>query len=420
MKLSDKAKRIYYISWLIIFVSILFVLVIFSDKIYFFAKKVIYWSLEQTTSSGIVSKQAYVISLADGLSWAADNIWSKKDIVSSYCNVVLNKTPYKAFSNSTFVYAPNKSFFIYHLCNYVDTDYAKNFWQGKKNWVESIYEYKKDYDIRNYFDSSLASKCDPEETDMNGCNFSEFIPKIFAWILNEIWNIKLANIYGFSMWETDEIVKKFSNQYYPTKDCWDKYYLSPDQLEDNIAFCSHPKTYKILVDTIKNVQMSIEKSKFIEAENLLDVDKKETKSNGKCSDKSIKSAFSNCSSSWSDFKNVLYNELFYYNMFVAYYLSVIRDEPRFNTFAITSDVSSEIDNANLEVYLMQKEIEVSPKAIEQMDKVLRNVYATYPIHIWLLAYYEDLIKFRSRLSKLYTPIHQLYYKLRNVQDVSAK
>jgi len=136
-----------------------------------------------------------------------------------------------------------------------------------------------------------------------------------------------------------------------------------------------------LVDTIKGVQMSIEKSKFVDAEKLLDVDKKETKPNGKCSDKSIKSSFSNCSSSWGDFKNILYNELFYYNMFVAYYLSVVRDEPRFNTFAITSDISNEIDKTNTEVYLMQKEIDVSPRAIEQMDKVLRNVYATYPIHI---------------------------------------
>ncbi len=42
--------------------------------------------------------------------------------------------------------------------------------------------------------------------------------------------------------------------------------------------------------------------------------------------------------------------------------------------------------------------------------------ATFPVHIGLLAYYEDVLEFRKALVKIYTPIHQLYYKLRNVQQ----
>lgn len=51
-----------------------------------------------------------------------------------------------------------------------------------------------------------------------------------------------------------------------------------------------------------------------------------------------------------------------------------------------------------------------------MEKTLQNMQATFPIHIGLLAYYEDVLAFRKSIVQIYTPIHQLYYKLRNVQE----
>jgi hypothetical protein len=47
---------------------------------------------------------------------------------------------------------------------------------------------------------------------------------------------------------------------------------------------------------------------------------------------------------------------------------------------------------------------------------LKNMYSTFPVHIWLMAYYEDLLVFRKNFVKIYTPIHQLYYKLENQQN----
>jgi hypothetical protein len=58
------------------------------------------------------------------------------------------------------------------------------------------------------------------------------------------------------------------------------------------------------------------------------------------------------------------------------------------------------------------------KASELMQQVIvtvDKVRYTFPVHIWFLAYHESLVTFRDALAKLYTPIHQLKYKLRNAQ-----
>jgi hypothetical protein len=45
-----------------------------------------------------------------------------------------------------------------------------------------------------------------------------------------------------------------------------------------------------------------------------------------------------------------------------------------------------------------------------------NLESTYPIHIWFLMYQEDLLNIRDNFSKIYLPLHQLHYKLENVQS----
>jgi hypothetical protein len=51
-----------------------------------------------------------------------------------------------------------------------------------------------------------------------------------------------------------------------------------------------------------------------------------------------------------------------------------------------------------------------------MQTTINNIRATFPLHIWLQIYYEDVVWFRKSLAKIYTPIHQLNYKLRNIQE----
>ncbi len=114
---------------------------------------------------------------------------------------------------------------------------------------------------------------------------------------------------------------------------------------------------------------------------------------------------------WESFHNTLYNELLFFKLLIT----VSNDRlqyPEFNKFRVYSDTSAE---ARQEIIRLNQEAELSQNAVGTMEKTLQNMQATFPIHIGLLAYYEDVVAFRKALVKIYTPIHQLYYKLRNVQ-----
>lgn len=47
--------------------------------------------------------------------------------------------------------------------------------------------------------------------------------------------------------------------------------------------------------------------------------------------------------------------------------------------------------------------------------MLHELRVTFPLHIGLLVYYEDLFRLRKELIKAVTPLYTLYDKLKNVQ-----
>lgn len=63
--------------------------------------------------------------------------------------------------------------------------------------------------------------------------------------------------------------------------------------------------------------------------------------------------------------------------------------------------------------------EDSVKFFQLTNQTLDDLFVlsrSYPIHIGLLAYQEDLLRLRNKsLSKIVTPFYTLYHKLRNVQ-----
>jgi hypothetical protein len=54
--------------------------------------------------------------------------------------------------------------------------------------------------------------------------------------------------------------------------------------------------------------------------------------------------------------------------------------------------------------------------VSESIRQLWNLESSYPIHIGFLMYQEDLLNMRDNLAKIYLPIHQLHYKLENVQS----
>ena len=98
-----------------------------------------------------------------------------------------------------------------------------------------------------------------------------------------------------------------------------------------------------------------------------------------------------------------------------FYKHYVVSSEQFWPLTIGKDKKITQEGLDKEQWKTQVEIEVNTQAIQQDFKIIRKLISTFPIHIGLVAYLEDLVNFRWEMTKLYTPIRQLYYKLRNVQ-----
>ena len=65
---------------------------------------------------------------------------------------------------------------------------------------------------------------------------------------------------------------------------------------------------------------------------------------------------------------------------------------------------------------MQRETQLLNAAVQQMKRMLTNVYVYYPIHVGMLANIEDALVYRASLAPLYQPMNQRSYLSRNVQS----
>lgn len=174
----------------------------------------------------------------------------------------------------------------------------------------------------------------------------------------------------------------------------------------------HPQTRVILSQYFQQAQQLVSKTTYIDAKQLL------TSRSKNCANTSkdfLVCAFDNSNNNtaaWDQFHNLIYNELLFYKLFITLAMDRLQ-YPEFNKFRVYSDTSTE---ARQEMIRMSQETALGESAVAYMEKTLQNMQTAFPIHIGLLAYYEDIISIRSSLLRIYTPIHQLYYKLRNVQQ----
>lgn len=379
------------------------------------------------------------------------------------------------FDIDTYKYDPRQSLFIYALCVNIDEESK---WR-EISWEEHIYRnYKEVYEEVEYSESwvpvkldvtkmrkddiklnelreipeqvslnaeSAYSSCDPVKT-MQSCNISSIAPVIFKNIMNEYSNIKLAAIYWYKTeWDSDsekldEAVKKFANNYFgdpqdPNAPCWEEWmtYLHKDDSTWKAKHCNHPETHKELEETIKSAQRLIEKLKYLDHEKIMDPFDDPEKSNNLaeyCNDDeekwtSPKHLLHACwfTNRWdisfkSDrqtFYNLYANELMWYNLFVDYYANRITSSTAYSPLRLWS-ISATYRRNQKEVNNLWYEKWIAQQATFQSLRMLTNVYTTFPSYIALKAYQEDLLNYRETLAKTYTPVHQLYYTTRNVQE----
>jgi hypothetical protein len=386
-------------------------------------------------------------------------------IVTQFCDSILRIKKNKehnekevCFENGGYLYDPRQSLFVYSLCANMDkrSDIPKHIWQYKDHFAltykdrESpvdIQSFLKDIDLNTIWwipkqstlDNPLINhSCDPKwplgKNPMQSCNFSKIIAQIMENVMNDYTNFATAAIFGYRYWVEEEqrekAIKEFVERYFngnstdinsPCNDPNIQYIQkTPTTFPWNKEHCGHPKTYKMLDDTIIAVHKLVKDAKLLDREKVYETEC--TFSDPGSAPQSLHAcAFSSTwkvftQTSREVFKNLMLNEIFYYEFFVDFYTSSLAYGLHYNP-PINQNLTLFLQNNNNEVRTALQDKQMMRNAVFQTTRLLWQVYALYPIHIWLSAYYEDLIIYRNKLVAIYTPLHQLFTSLlRNAQE----
>jgi hypothetical protein len=363
-----------------------------------------------------------------------------------FCDVMLGVSKDVTLWSASFCYGdtqynPKQSLFMYSLCVNMD----------KAPWHSSYkdqFKATEDFDIEKFFkddvtdlndvwnipsQESLDSNssyhaCNPK-TSMGECNFTNFLPDIYQSIMNDLSNIKLASIYGYKYKAEDQnerskAISDFAKTFFADQDrpelacnAKDIHYLRGTQMQDNQSIhCSHPKTYQYMDEMIKSAGKLVKKTELLDGKAIMELECKNPYKNPmSCAMATTGGRV--LDNSWTHFQNVILNEQMYYNLFLAYYQGIMDLFINIKPLSYKNiGVATERDSYESLVIIQEQEL--AQQAMYQMLRQLKNLYATFPIHIGLLAYYEDILMLRNRFMTLYTPLHQLYYEFRNTQECS--
>lgn len=433
----NKIRRNIFLVALIVFIILIIFLIYKKDDIFFWTKTQTLWS-EEISQKSWTSKDIYNNILTYRL-WSAD-ITNRQNLLKSYCDSlfgadwtdIVDEDFVKRFNplwtvnfnlsqwfidnnwtDTKFLYSPKKSLFVYFICS--------SFEDAWYEFDEKINDYIQAWvDIESIWWLWDSMWCD-FDWNMASCKFSALMPELFATIINDYSNLKLINIFWWigDNKDYEQMIKEFSNRNYGS---WtlcgsqDNFYLNPEKIDDDKNnFCSHPKTYKLLNDYIKDFNALKKDMKVLNPESF---DGSCYKGSNTLDQDLLGCAFSQEQSSWIEFKNLVYNELLYYQMFMTHYTYRLTKDPRLNeSYSYLEDFSTAFTQGNYEeIYVIKKEKLLAKKSTDYMFKSLRNIYSMFSIHIWMMAYYEDILEFRKNFVKLYTPLHQLRYKFKNQQD----
>ena len=204
--------------------------------------------------------------------------------------------------------------------------------------------------------------------------------------MNDLSNTKMAQLYGYNGGDMDEAIKTFSNKYFGSGEeiCGDqdKIYLDKEQSDPDAKACSHPQTRNALEQYFNDAKQMTDNLKFLDADKILKAD---TSQCDKDPSLLLQCAFD--AQKREKFHNVIYNELLFYKLFLALSANRLND-PSYEPIGF---VKSSANTAQSETDRLYQQSSTSEDAISLMMKMLQNIQTTFPLHIGLLAYYEDVM-----------------------------
>ncbi len=203
----------------------------------------------------------------------------------------------------------------------------------------------------NYLGQNLCTARCDSSTDKNNCDIAYLIHQSASLAINERTTLAQYELYTWSL--------QLSFPLCDSKDCL------------------YPETHTYLQKIQKNAWKLLDSLRII--------DRQEKKND------------IYIHQSYTTYINHIYNELFWTTTIASLYKNSIWQSYPIEQNSITQSLQS-LSHATSE-------------SVKQL-----NLFATsFPVHIRLRMYYENLVTNRLAWSKLYTPLHQLHFKLLNVQ-----
>ena len=177
----------------------------------------------------------------------------------------------------------------------------------------------------------------------------------------------------------------------------------------------YPKTCKIIQQSMRAFQKAFSRFRLLNVESLLakDIDSFKEKqaictknTSAEDYDHMFCEIIGRTHEGLDPFVTRVYTELLRYQLFSTYYTSHLW----------STNTADMVDASRYEFVRMQTFSKKLLPTINTTLKQLAELQNTYPLHIGMLAYQEELLRLRDKyLSKLVAPFYSVFYKLQNVQ-----
>jgi len=232
-----------------------------------------------------------------------------------------------------------------------------------------------DRDILNLYNSGrvMPDYCDPTR-DMDQCNLSKYISKLFTTIINEYVNLKQPSLYGVTVADkTDADLELQANDF-------SSEYFSGLQICDDSTQRLYPQTCRIMKGYIKHAGDLLADVRVFDVPTVLDTDI----TIGTCTATDpafnlfLCGLYGDKSNSLQRFLNLSYNELFYYRLFISYYTLMLKS----NASTILNIPQTSVNNELFtRITTFNNEFTWDQEAFSLTLRMMRDLYAAFPLHI---------------------------------------
>lgn len=332
-----------------------------------------------------------------------NNSYSVKFLTQNFCESMSNVK----CNHDDDIFDANQSVFMTVLCDNVDKwDLFTKMdrWILLKTWFTQFGIF--DYGFLDTEDGMSINFCDYNQSDMNGCDYSKQLPKLFDEIINDYFDVKQSDLYGVDTLKEEETNEDMANNFSKAN------FVGLEICDPDSDY--YGKTCK----TLKNYMWDVKN--LLKSTNVIDVSKLIEWKDASICEKDFADNILYCGLLGDNifpkgsFIDLVYNEYIRYRLFISYYSFELSVESRYSEF-VDGTRSEKLDRNRDKVYNFTEQVTRSRWGMSLAFRSLAEISSSFAIHIWFLMYQEDAQIFMKNIAKIYPPVRTLYDKLRNVQ-----